>query len=117
MEGDRYEKYILAVLEEVPEAECWAESLFDSFRQYEEEFLIPPRDAVRSVIRLAKKLIEPPNSGRHQDDAVEPDWIDKHSKEWIMDWFMQRMDSVPEGARMDVKIALSYEKDGAWYDV
>ena len=58
MDGDRYEKHIQAVLEKVPEAECWAESLFESFRQFEEEYFIPPQDAVRTVIRLAKKLIE-----------------------------------------------------------
>lgn len=64
-----------------------------------------------------ESLLREEREGRHQDDAVEPDWNDTHRKEWIIDWFMQRMASVPEGARMDVKIALSYEKDGAWYDV
>ena len=58
MDGDRYEKYIQSVLEKVPEAECWAESLSESFRQFEEKYYIPPQDAIRSVIRLAKKLIE-----------------------------------------------------------
>ena len=64
-----------------------------------------------------ESLLREEREGRLQDEAEEPDWDDTHTKEQIMEWFMQRMDSVPEGARMDVKIALSYEKDGAWYDV
>lgn len=118
MNDDRYEKYIQAVLKEVPAAECWAETIEAEFRRYEVEFYIPPQDAVRNVIRIAKKLIEPVPVGRHRDDEVEePDWNDSQTKEQICEWFMQRIDSVPRGARMEVKIALSYEKDGLWYDV
>ncbi len=63
------------------------------------EFLLREEREGR-VFRVARE-------GRHQDDAVEPDGDDTQTKEQIMEWFKQRMDSVPEGARMDVKIALS----------
>ena len=55
---DKYQEYVKAVLEEVPEAESWSESLFEKFRQFEEEYYIPPRDAVRTVIRFAKELLQ-----------------------------------------------------------
>lgn len=143
MDRDRYEKYIQAVLEEVPEAE--AETLFESFRRFEEEYYIPPRDAIRTVIRTAKaltdeepkkfkdlvegkdyilldgeemeSLLREEREGRLQDDAVEPEWDDTKRKEEIIKWFMERMENVPYGSYMDVKIALSYEKDGVFYDV
>ena len=61
---------------------------------------------------------ETERKGRHQDDVpVEPDWDDTKRKEEIIKWFLERMDNVPDGAYMDVKIALSFEKDGVWYDV
>ena len=114
MDGDRYEKYIQAVLEKVPEAECWTESLFESFRQFEEEYYIPPSDAVRSVIRFAKKLIEPQEREALPCDE-EPENM-AHKKD-IIEWIMSRLEGVPDDATMHVNIALSYEKDGAWYDV
>lgn len=57
-------------------------------------------------------------SGRLKDDTpVEPDWDDTKRKEEIIKWFMERMENVPDESYMDVKIALSYEKDGVFYDV
>jgi hypothetical protein len=47
-----------------------------------------------------------------EECTVEPDWRDDMSKEAIMRWFLERMENVPDGAHMDVKIALSYESDG-----
>jgi len=60
---------------------------------------------------------EAKREGRNQDDAVEPEWDDTKRKEEIIKWFMERMENVPYGSYMDVKIALSYEKDGVFYDV
>ena len=58
------------------------------------------------------------DNGRLKDDTpVEPDWDDTKRKEEIIKWFMERMENVPDGSYMDVKIALSYEKDGVFYDV
>jgi hypothetical protein len=50
------------------------------------------------------------------EEAIEPEWNDDMTKEAIIKWFMERMENVPDGARMDVKIGLSYEKDGEWID-
>ena len=79
--------------------------------------LVEGKDYILLDGEKMEALLREEREGRHQDDAVEPDWDDTQTKEQIMEWFNQRMDSVPEGARMDVKIALSYEKGGAWYDV
>ena len=50
-------------------------------------------------------------------EAEEPDWDDTKRKEEIIKWVMERMENVPDGAYMDGKIELSYEKDGVFYDV
>ena len=55
--------------------------------------------------------------GADMAEAEEPDWDDTKRKEEIIKWFMERMENVPDGTYMDVKIALSYEKDGVFYDV
>lgn len=64
-----------------------------------------------------ESLLREEREGRLQDDAVEPEWDDTKRKEEIIKWFMERMENVPYGSYMDVKIALSYEKDGVFYDV
>ena len=55
--------------------------------------------------------------GADMAEAEDPDWDDTKTKEGIIKWFMERMESVPDGAYMDVKIALSYEKDGVFHNV
>jgi replication factor A1 len=47
--GNKYGIQIIAVKQECPEA--IEEEIIEEFRRYEEEFLIPPEDAMRSVIR------------------------------------------------------------------
>ena len=49
MSDDKYESHIKAVLSECPEAET--DEIRAAFVKYEEEFYIPPQDALRSIIR------------------------------------------------------------------
>lgn len=47
--GSKYGIQIIAVKQECPEAD--EQEIIEEFRRYEDEFLIPPEDALRSVIR------------------------------------------------------------------
>ncbi|MGB1898338.1 MAG: hypothetical protein ACPHRB_05830, partial [Candidatus Poseidoniaceae archaeon] len=49
---DRYNDHISAVLQECPGAD--REEVKSAFKKYEEEFFIPPQDAIRSIIRRFK---------------------------------------------------------------
>ena len=49
LSDDKYESHIKAVLSECPEAET--DEIRAAFIKYEEEFYIPPQDALRSIIR------------------------------------------------------------------
>jgi replication factor A1 len=49
MSDDKYESHIKAVLSECPDADI--EEVKASFKKYEEEFYIPPQDALRSIVR------------------------------------------------------------------
>ena len=49
MSDDKYESHIKAVLSECPEANT--DDIKAAFIKYEEEFYIPPQDALRSIIR------------------------------------------------------------------
>ena len=49
MSDDKYESHIKAVLSECPEANT--DEIRAAFVKYEEEFYIPPQDALRSIIR------------------------------------------------------------------
>tara|TARA_B100000767_G_scaffold79791_1_gene76498 strand:- start:17409 stop:19097 length:1689 start_codon:yes stop_codon:yes gene_type:complete len=49
MSDDKYETHIKAVLSECPDADI--EEVKASFKKYEEEFYIPPQDALRSIVR------------------------------------------------------------------
>ena len=49
MSDDKYESHIKAVLSECPEADT--DEVKAAFVKYEEEFYIPPQDALRSIIR------------------------------------------------------------------
>ena len=44
-----YEAHVSEVLKQVPEAD--AEKVREAFARYEKDFLIPPEDAMRSVLR------------------------------------------------------------------
>ena len=49
MSDDKYESHINAVLSECPDAD--SDEIRSAFVKYEEEFYIPPQDALRSIIR------------------------------------------------------------------
>ena len=49
LSDDKYESHIKAVLSECPEANT--DDIKAAFIKYEEEFYIPPQDALRSIIR------------------------------------------------------------------
>ena len=49
---DRYNDHISAVLQECPGAD--RDEVKSAFQKYEEEFFIPPQDAIRSIIRRFK---------------------------------------------------------------
>ena len=49
MSDDKYESHIKAVLSECPDANI--DEVKASFKKYEEEFYIPPQDAIRSIVR------------------------------------------------------------------
>ena len=49
---DRYNDHIAAVLQECPGVD--REAVKSAFQKYEEEFFIPPQDAIRSIVRRFK---------------------------------------------------------------
>ena len=49
LSDDKYESHIKAVLSECPDADT--DEVKAAFIKYEEEFYIPPQDALRSIIR------------------------------------------------------------------
>ena len=49
---DRYNDHIAAVLQECPGAD--RDEVKSAFQKYEEEFFIPPQDAIRSIVRRFK---------------------------------------------------------------
>ena len=52
-----YKVHIQAVLKKIPKANAFKEAIADEFERYEEQY-IPPRDAVRMVIRNISKLVK-----------------------------------------------------------
>ena len=68
----KYGVQIIAVKQECPEAE--ENEISEEFRRYEEEFLIPPEDALRSVIRkfqlVSGKEISTPSSPQRIEKKV-----------------------------------------------
>jgi hypothetical protein len=82
------------------------------------EDLVEGKDYILLDGEEMESLLRAEREGRPIDETpVEPDWDDTKRKEEIIKWFMERMENVPDGTYMDVKIALSYEKDGVFYDV
>ena len=63
MSDDKYESHIKAVLSECPDADI--DEVKASFKKYEEEFYIPPQDALRSIVRrfqVEKQTSSPSNN-------------------------------------------------------
>lgn len=60
MSDDKYADYIAAVTKECPDAT--PDDIAEAFRKYEEEFYIPPQDAMRSVIRRFQSGTSPGGS-------------------------------------------------------
>ena len=61
----KYADYVEAILKECPDAD--ASEVADAFAKYEEEFYIPPQDAMRSVMRRFKSGVSP---GRNTADRA-----------------------------------------------
>jgi ssDNA-binding replication factor A large subunit len=57
MTDDKYADYVAAILKECPDAD--ANEVAEAFAKYEEEFYIPPQDAMRSVLRRFKSGTSP----------------------------------------------------------
>ena len=64
MAEGKYADYVEAILKECPDAD--ASEVADAFAKYEEEFYIPPQDAMRSVLRRFKSGISPGPSTRER---------------------------------------------------
>ena len=60
MSNDKYADYIAAVVKECPDAK--PEEIAEAFKKYEEEFYIPPQDAMRSVVRRFQSGTSPGGS-------------------------------------------------------
>ena len=52
----KYANLVATVKQECKDAD--EKDIVEEFRRYEEEFLIPPEDALRSVIRTSKQPLE-----------------------------------------------------------
>ena len=65
---DRYNDHIAAVLQECPEAD--RDEVKSAFQKYEEEFFIPPQDAIRSIIRRFK--VNPMQHPQRPKQQVSP---------------------------------------------
>ena len=66
MSDDKYESHIKAVLSECPDADI--DEVKASFKKYEEEFYIPPQDALRSIVRRfqgEKQTTSPSNNANN----------------------------------------------------
>jgi ssDNA-binding replication factor A large subunit len=62
MAEDKYADYVEAILKECPDAD--AAQISEAFAKYEEEFYIPPQDAMRSVLRRFKSGTSPATATR-----------------------------------------------------
>ena len=69
MAEEKYADYVQAVLKECPDAD--ATEVAEAFAKYEEEFYIPPQDAMRSVLRRFQSGTSPtPASGGGQQNRT-----------------------------------------------
>jgi len=62
MSDSKYSDYIDAVLKEIPEAS--ADEIHAAFEKYENEFYIPPQDALRSVLRKFQSDSDAPSQSK-----------------------------------------------------
>ncbi|MEK9696183.1 MAG: hypothetical protein VW270_10475 [Candidatus Poseidoniales archaeon] len=62
MSDSKYSDYIDAVLKEIPEAS--ADDIHAAFEKYENEFYIPPQDALRSVLRKFQSDSDAPSQAK-----------------------------------------------------
>ncbi len=67
MSDDKYESHIKAVLSECPEANT--DDIKAAFIKYEEEFYIPPQDALRSIIRRFQGDRAPKTTGNNSQQT------------------------------------------------
>jgi ssDNA-binding replication factor A large subunit len=70
MSDEKYADYIAAVIKECPDAE--AGEVAEAFKKYEEEFYIPPQDAMRSVVRRFQSGTSPGTSSNTNNRAAAP---------------------------------------------
>ena len=68
LSDDKYESHIKAVLSECPEADT--DEIKAAFVKYEEEFYIPPQDALRSIIRRFQGDKTPANSTKSSSQTT-----------------------------------------------
>ena len=67
----RYDAYVAEVSNELNLGKSIDSEIREHFRRMEEEFYIPPRDAVRTVIRMMKKrLFDEPSVSAWLGDSV-----------------------------------------------
>ncbi|RPG81906.1 MAG: hypothetical protein CBC77_000255 [Euryarchaeota archaeon TMED117] len=59
-DDDRYAGHIAAVLQECPDAD--EGEIRSAFVKYEEEFFIPPQDAIRSIVRRFRSESDAPST-------------------------------------------------------
>jgi ssDNA-binding replication factor A large subunit len=70
MSDEKYADYIAAVIKECPDAEVG--EVAEAFKKYEEEFYIPPQDAMRSVVRRFQSGTSPGASSNTNNRAAAP---------------------------------------------
>ena len=70
MSDEKYADYIAAVIKECPDAD--AGEVAEAFKKYEEEFYIPPQDAMRSVVRRFQSGTSPGTSSKTNNRAAAP---------------------------------------------
>jgi len=68
MSDEKYADYIAAVIKECPDAD--AGEVAEAFKKYEEEFYIPPQDAMRSVVRRFQSGTSPGTSSNTNNRAA-----------------------------------------------
>ena len=70
LSDDKYESHIKAVLSECPDAKT--DEIRAAFVKYEEEFYIPPQDALRSIIRRFQGDKTPTSSSNSGAQTTKP---------------------------------------------
>ena len=68
MSDHPYGDHVALVLESCPDAS--EEDIVKAFKQYEEEFFIPPQDAMHSIIRKLQVSSTPTGTGRSASEET-----------------------------------------------